>query len=367
MQVGRAVRTGRPFAASLVVVAALSTAGCGFGPLARDRTTMPSSPAAATDAMSQPSPSPTDSPTTEPETTVELLPSTTPSTEAGSGSGSGSGTPTPVPTPQPVAVAPKGLTAATTPGRTFAKVVTAAAQQPVHLTITQVERGARTVMIGDQIPLAGGKQAVRVQATVDKERVKVLITPRGMYVSMPGDTESLPPGKTWIRLDAPDATSPEAVVLNGLVQGLAQGLDQSELTEQAMRDTTVRKVGSLVLDGTAFTRYDMTMGKAYVAHVAELSAQLLAADPDLAAQARAQVISSLRTTATYYLDSKARPRRVQIRTSMAGVSSSMTIDYSRWGRSVTIKDPTAASIVNLSDLLAEAQPAPSPSPSPSPR
>lgn len=149
--------------------------------------------------------------------------------------------------------------------------------------------------------------------------------------------EELEPGKPWLKLDLA-GDNPMAEALGGV-------LEQLEQTDPRRSLRDIISIGELtgsgpdVIDGAPVTRYEIAVD------VAKFAEQRGASPDEIAEIAK---LPTKTITYTAFLDADDLPRRLVIEMPRPGSATmSITVDYTDWGKPVTVEAPPAAEVAEL--------------------
>jgi hypothetical protein len=172
-----------------------------------------------------------------------------------------------------------------------------------------------------------------------------------VYMHAPFLAGKLPEGKTWVKLDLRKAAQAAGVALPQL-----SSIDQTDPTQflEYLRASSggVSAVGTDAIDGVAATHYRATL---QLGHIVE----------SLPASERASAKAALETLGggtdgipvDVWVDARGRVRRMQMSIggagATAGVSGTVTIDYTAYGPVPPVVPPPAGEVLDESSLLAE--------------
>ncbi|MEV4198613.1 LppX_LprAFG lipoprotein [Micromonospora globbae] len=158
-----------------------------------------------------------------------------------------------------------------------------------------------------------------------------------VYVEIPEADRASIGGKRWIKLDVAAAGAPMGMDFSKQFEDV----DPTKQVKTLLATEGVTVVGEETVNGARTVHYTVTAPVAnYLGQVdAEMRAQV---EQELTKQGVKEVTLDL------WVDEQYRPRRVHM---VMGTMSDMTMDYTDYGKPVTIETPPAGETTDLADML----------------
>ncbi|WP_341716169.1 LppX_LprAFG lipoprotein [Micromonospora sp. FIMYZ51] len=201
--------------------------------------------------------------------------------------------------------------------------------------------GGEKVSIQGAVDLRDPIKAELITTSAENETITVRIIDTVVFVEIPADQRASMNGKSWMKMD-PTAS--------GEQQGLEfskqlDDVDPAKQVKALLASEGVKVVGEETLDGTPTVHYTVTtpLGK-YLEQV----------DPKLRGPVEGQLTEQgvKEIKIDLWVDEQYRPRRAAL---VMGTVTDMTIDYSDYGKAVTIETPPDAETLDLAKMIEEMQ------------
>ena len=161
-----------------------------------------------------------------------------------------------------------------------------------------------------------------------------------VYLSLGALASQLPGGKQWIELDLSKLGKAGGVDLNKLMSG-SQFQPGDVLSMLTAEGATVHKVGSETIDGTATTRYRVSIDLAKALQQKGLTSPALAA-----AAAKAKTVSE-----NVWIGKDGLLRRVKLSYGLAQSHVGLSMDLSDYGADVNIAAPPSSDVYDATALV----------------
>lgn len=146
-------------------------------------------------------------------------------------------------------------------------------------------------------------------------------------------------GKAWVRLDDAHTENQTAALFGPLSESLRDTTDAEGMATLLGFASTLEVLPDEDIDGASYTVYKATFDK---------DALLAAMDDKTRAQAEQQMITAS-SVYTLYLDEQDRPRRVLTESTVNGIPTKQTTDYTGWGADADFEAPPADQVVSLTE------------------
>ncbi|WP_043721315.1 LppX_LprAFG lipoprotein [Micromonospora maris] len=200
---------------------------------------------------------------------------------------------------------------------------------------------------GEKISMTGAvelRDPIKAELTTtgsENQTVTVRIIDGVIFVEVPADQRDSMDGKSWMKMD------PAA---GGGQQGLefSKQLDDVDPTKQVktlLASEGVTVVGEETVDGTRTVHYTVTTQLAD--YLEQVDAKLRSA---VEGQLTEQGVKEIKID--LWVDEQYRPRRVSV---VMGEMSDLTIDYTDYGKPVTVETPPDAETLDLAKMIADMQ------------
>ncbi|MET8041794.1 hypothetical protein ABZU25_13130 [Micromonospora sp. NPDC005215] len=198
--------------------------------------------------------------------------------------------------------------------------------------------GGQSISMQGHLDLGDTAKAEMTMTVPEGTTVAVRMIGPVVFVEIPAEQRASTGGKRWMKMDM------TAVAGGRAGTEFAKQFEDMDPIKQvktllAIEGTTV--VGQETVNGAATVHYTVTMPAS--AYLAQVDAKMRAAtEQALAAQGVKEIKLDL------WVDEQYRPRRVSI---VMGKASDMVIDYTDYGKAVTIATPPAAETADLAEML----------------
>jgi hypothetical protein len=180
-----------------------------------------------------------------------------------------------------------------------------------------------------------GSFTMSIQAGATPVQVKAVLDGPTMYLSSPLLATLLPKGKTWASIDLRKAASVEGIDLNQISES-----NPSNVLALIEKTGSVTKVGTGSVDGVKATHYRATIDLSKVPGGAKLE----------------QLTGTTSEPYDVWIGPNDMVVRVTENTKIDGVTSSTTIDLSRFGEPVVVQVPSSADTFDITKLATKGTP-----------
>ncbi|MDG4766468.1 LppX_LprAFG lipoprotein [Solwaraspora sp. WMMD406] len=219
-------------------------------------------------------------------------------------------------------------------------VETTGKAESVTVTMTGTSEG-ETVDMSGVIKLGDSPMAELSTTDPEDGKITIIMVGSAFYVSIPEADQASMEGKKWFKMDL-------ASLGQSSDEDLAKQLEDMDPVKSVQTlldggDVTV--VGEETIDGVPTVHYTSTTPvEAYLGH---LDAELRdGVQEQLATAGVTEIVSDV------WVDEQYQPRRVKL---VMGELSDMTINYTDYGKPVSIAEPSAEETLDFAEMIAEMQ------------
>lgn len=220
----------------------------------------------------------------------------------------------------------------------------------VHMTLSGNMAGEEVNGEGDMRFGTADEFAMSMDITTSDGEMTMLLVDKVIYMKLPAGQE-ITPGKPWLKIDS-EGTDPMSKMMKTLFDQMAKNADPKASLEQFSKAGEITATEEHVeINGENTTHYTITVD---VAKLAETQT-----DPTLK-QAMEQMVESGGMTdfpVELFVNEDSLPARFKLNmptqdpTSGQTVTVEMQVDYTDWGKEVTVEAPPADETVDAAEAM----------------
>ncbi|BCB87041.1 LolA-like protein [Phytohabitans suffuscus] len=169
------------------------------------------------------------------------------------------------------------------------------------------------------------------------ETTKMLLLGPVIYIEVPEAERAEMDGKRWMKMDLTAAGDQAGASFTKQLDDI----DPVKQVKTLLAAESVTVVGEETIDGVKTVHYTVTNPLA--THLEQLDADLRAATEKELTKAGVKEVKT-----DVWIDEKYQPRRVHV---VMGTATDVTVDYTDYGKPVTIEAPPAAEVFDFAEML----------------